>query len=86
MKRIEDSKDQLLKDNYEWILKDPTLEKWRDGNANSLLWIKGDPGKGKTMLMIALVRELVKSVTARHGSGMEDAPKLYGLHYTRRLS
>jgi hypothetical protein len=45
MKRIEDSKDLLLKDNYEWILKDPTLEKWRDGNANSLLWIKGDPGK-----------------------------------------
>jgi hypothetical protein len=61
VKRIEDSKDPLLKDCYEWILKDPTLEEWRDGNASPLLWIKGDPGKGKTMLMIALARELVKS-------------------------
>jgi len=61
MNRIEDSKDPLLKDCYEWILKDPTLQKWRDGDASSLLWIKGTPGKGKTMLMIALARELVKS-------------------------
>jgi len=40
---------------------DPTLQEWRDGSASPLLWIKGDPGKGKTMLMIALARELVKS-------------------------
>jgi hypothetical protein len=61
MERIEHSKDPLLKDCYEWILNDPTLKEWRDNNTSPLLWIKGDPGKGKTMLMIALARELVKS-------------------------
>jgi hypothetical protein len=61
MERIEGSKDPLLKDCYEWILNDPTLQKWRDDNISLLLWINGDPGKGKTMLMIALARELVKS-------------------------
>jgi nucleoside phosphorylase len=61
MKRIEDSKDPLLKDCYEWILQDPILQEWRDGDTNSLLWINGDPGRGKTMLMIALVRELLNN-------------------------
>jgi WD40 repeat protein len=58
MERIEYSKDPLLKDCYEWILNDPILQKWRDGNTSPLLWIKGDPGKGKTMLLVALAREL----------------------------
>jgi len=61
MERIEVSKDRLLRDCYEWILHDQVLQEWRDGNTSPLLWIKGDPGKGKTMLMIALARELVKS-------------------------
>src|SRR4051812_23302525 len=61
VQRIECSKDRLLKDCYAWILNDPTLQEWRDSDASPLLWIKGDPGKGKTMLMIALARELVKS-------------------------
>ncbi|KFY14076.1 hypothetical protein V491_06163 [Pseudogymnoascus sp. VKM F-3775] len=58
MARIEHSKDALLKDCYEWILQDRLLQKWRDGDTYPLLCINGDPGKGKTMLMIALVREL----------------------------
>jgi nucleoside phosphorylase len=59
MERIENSKDTLLEDCYAWILKDPVLQEWRDGDTSSLLWINGDPGKGKTMLMIALVREIL---------------------------
>jgi hypothetical protein len=38
MERIEDSKDPLLKDCYEWILQDPILQEWWDGDTNSLLW------------------------------------------------
>lgn len=62
MDRIENSKDLLLKDCSEWILKDPDLRKWRESSTNPLLWINGDPGKGKTMLMIALVRELLGEI------------------------
>lgn len=58
MARIEHSKDPLLKDCYDWILQDRLLQEWRDSDTCPLLWINGDPGKGKTMLMIALVREL----------------------------
>jgi hypothetical protein len=61
MERIERSKDPLLKDCYEWILDDPILQEWRDCNISPLLWIKGDPGNGKTTLMIALARELEES-------------------------
>jgi hypothetical protein len=34
MERIEDSKDTLLKDCYEWILQDPILQEWWDGDTN----------------------------------------------------
>jgi WD40 repeat protein len=68
MERIQDSKDPLLKDCYEWILKDPILQEWQDGDTSPLLWIKGDPGKGKTMLMIALVRELSNSMPRKLGA------------------
>lgn len=65
MERIQDSKDPLLKDCYEWILKDPILQEWRDGDNSPLLWIKGDPGKGKTMLIIALIRELSDGIPGK---------------------
>ena len=55
--RIEASKDNLLKDSYIWILDDPAFLEWRD-NDTRLLWIKGDPGKGKTIIIIALIKEL----------------------------
>ena len=65
MRRIEHSKDSLLKDCYAWILQDPHLQEWQRGDTYPLLWINGDPGKGKTMLMIALVRELSKSLPGK---------------------
>jgi hypothetical protein len=56
--RIEKDKDTLLSDCYAWILRDPSFQRWRMSNESKLLWIKGDPGKGKTMIMIGLVNEL----------------------------
>ena len=61
MRRIEDSKDRLLKDSYVWILNHGDFIDWRDGETTRLLWIKGDPGKGKTMLLIGVIKELLKS-------------------------
>ncbi|RDW68629.1 hypothetical protein BP5796_09286 [Coleophoma crateriformis] len=60
MAMIEVSKDSLLKECSSWILDDIQLQLWRDSDTCPLLWINGDPGKGKTMLMISLVRELSK--------------------------
>ncbi|RDW57492.1 hypothetical protein BP6252_13752 [Coleophoma cylindrospora] len=58
MIRIEKGKDTLLKDCYQWIMTDHQLCDWRTNPNRRLLWLRGDPGKGKTMLMISLVREL----------------------------
>jgi NACHT domain/Heterokaryon incompatibility protein (HET) len=56
-KRIEDTKGGLLKDSYCWILENSDYQRWRDDQSR-LLWIKGDPGKGKTMLLCGIVNEL----------------------------
>ena len=62
--RIEQTKGGLLKDSYRWILKNADFQRWRHGDdqQSRLLWIKGDPGKGKTMLLCGIIDEL-KSTT-----------------------
>jgi hypothetical protein len=59
--RIEQTKGGLLRDSYRWILDNPKLRQWRDNPESTLLWIKADPGKGKTMLLCGIVDELKKS-------------------------
>jgi hypothetical protein len=61
-KRIEDTKGGLLADSYRWILENPSFHQWRDDKQSRLLWIKGDPGKGKTMLLCGIVNELKTSI------------------------
>ncbi|UKZ53220.1 hypothetical protein TrVGV298_007012 [Trichoderma virens] len=56
--RIEATKGGLFKDSYRWILDHSDFQKWRDEERSRLLWIKGDPGKGKTMLLCGIVNEL----------------------------
>src|SRR6516165_5307873 len=68
--RIEGGKEQLVRECYMWILEDRDLQDWRDNNNSRLLWIKGDPGKGKTMLMIALINELSTLLEQSYGSGV----------------
>ncbi|KAK3376687.1 WD40-repeat-containing domain protein [Lasiosphaeria ovina] len=65
MERIENSKDELLDDAFEWILRTPqytTFTNWDDTGSDCpprrLLWIKGHAGTGKTMLMIGIIRQL----------------------------
>ncbi|MCJ1448057.1 MAG: hypothetical protein MMC23_008570 [Stictis urceolatum] len=61
-RRIEDTKGGLLVDSYRWILENAEFRQWRNDPGNRLLWIKGDPGKGKTMLVCGIVDELQKSM------------------------
>ncbi|GKT50172.1 vegetative incompatibility protein HET-E-1 [Colletotrichum spaethianum] len=60
--RIERTKGGLLRDSYRWILDHDDFRRWReDGDQSRLLWIKGDPGKGKTMLLCGIIDELEKT-------------------------
>ncbi|KAF5604349.1 vegetatible incompatibility het-e-1 [Fusarium pseudocircinatum] len=58
--RIEETKGGLLKDAYRWILQNHKFQEWYNASQSQLLWIKGDPGKGKTMLLCGLINELEK--------------------------
>ena len=62
-KRIEDTKGGLLEGSYRWILENSNFQRWRDDEQIPLLWIKGGPGKGKTMLLCGIINELNKSMT-----------------------
>ncbi|GKT48338.1 vegetative incompatibility protein HET-E-1 [Colletotrichum spaethianum] len=58
--RIQDTKGGLLRDSYSWILDHPDFQLWRKEAQSRLLWIRGDPGKGKTMLVCGIIDELEK--------------------------
>ena len=60
--RIEGTKGGLLDGCYHWILENPDFQQWRSDQQSRLLWIKGDPGKGKTMLLCGIVNELKKTI------------------------
>jgi hypothetical protein len=59
--RIEETNGGLLIDVYNWIFSNTDFEKWHYDQSNCLLWIKGDPGKGKTMLFCGIINKLQKS-------------------------
>jgi len=56
--RMERIKGGLLQDSYRWVLDNSDFKRWRDNPESRLLWIKGDPGKGKTMLLCGIINEL----------------------------
>jgi hypothetical protein len=60
-KRIEETKGGLFQDSYRWILDNVDFQRWCHDQQSRLLWIKGDPGKGKTMLLCGIIDELKKS-------------------------
>ncbi|KAK3946544.1 vegetative incompatibility protein HET-E-1 [Pseudoneurospora amorphoporcata] len=62
--RIERTKGGLLQDSYRWVLNNADFQQWRDDLQHRLLWIKGDPGKGKTMLLCGIINELDQGDTA----------------------
>ena len=69
--RILESKDPLLEGSCDWIFDDPSFTHWWESNNNEsrVLWIHGDPGKGKTMMMMAIINELSKRLKRTPGEG-----------------
>ncbi|KAH9204387.1 heterokaryon incompatibility protein-domain-containing protein [Leptodontidium sp. 2 PMI_412] len=60
--RIEATKGGLLQEAYRWVIETSDFQQWRTSQHNQLLWIKGDPGKGKTMLLCGIADELQNSL------------------------
>ncbi|KAL2884620.1 Vegetative incompatibility protein HET-E-1 [Ceratocystis lukuohia] len=57
-KDIENKKGGLLEDSYKWILEHKDFQNFKTNAESRILWIKGDPGKGKTMLLCGIINEL----------------------------
>ncbi|KAH0541223.1 hypothetical protein FGG08_004279 [Glutinoglossum americanum] len=59
---IRDARDIAASSRYngtnDWILSDETFRKWKQSSENSLLWILGGPGYGKTVLSAAILDHL----------------------------
>ncbi|KAK6448538.1 hypothetical protein FP744_10004788 [Trichoderma asperellum] len=75
--RIEDIKGGLLEDSYRWILEHSDFQQWLNDERSRLLWIRGDPGKGKTMLLCGIVNDL----SHRTRSKDQNANALHVLSY-----
>jgi hypothetical protein len=63
-RRIEETKGGLLAESYCWVLDNANFRQWHNNPQSRLLWIKGDPGKGKTMLLCGIVDKLKRSTSS----------------------
>lgn len=61
---IRERKDSLLEGSCLWVCDSSAFTQWQDNEDSRILWIHGDPGKGKTMIMMALTDELEKRASA----------------------
>ncbi|KAI9150446.1 WD40 repeat-like protein [Paramyrothecium foliicola] len=62
--RIESTKGGIFKEAIRWILEDTDFQHWRHDSSKRVLWIKGGPGKGKTMLSIGITQLLEEPTPA----------------------
>lgn len=61
--RIEASKGGLLEGLHLWVLENSDFRRWHSDQQSHMLWVKGDPGKGKTMLLCGIIDELMGLTT-----------------------
>lgn len=73
MERILSQKDKLLEDSSAWVLSHTVFSRWLNEDTNSVLWLHGDPGKGKTMMSISLIQELASIVHLAGHTGVGQA-------------
>lgn len=60
--RLKNTGGGLLEASYRWIRDDQTFKQWQGVQSNTapIIWIRGGPGKGKTMLLCGIVEDLAK--------------------------
>ncbi|KAG4443414.1 hypothetical protein IFR05_001093 [Cadophora sp. M221] len=61
---IEHTKGRLLHGSGSWLQADPAFREWLDCKASRILWLNGDPGKGKTMLAISVLKSINEQIRA----------------------
>jgi hypothetical protein len=47
-----------------WILSDAAFTDWYHRDDTRILWIHGDPGKGKTMMMLTIICKIERRIIA----------------------
>jgi hypothetical protein len=68
---LKESKDKLVQEAITWVLQDSRYQQWLTGNEICLLWVRGGAGKGKTMMSIGLIEQLIiLSKVSDHGSSV----------------
>ncbi|KAJ5629800.1 WD40 repeat-like protein [Penicillium herquei] len=73
IQNIQRDRGDLLEACYKWIIYTKeynSLVDWQQDSKTGLLWIRGDAGKGKTMLLIGIVNELKTHVESHFGESM----------------
>ena len=60
----------VLEGSCSWVIEDPAFVSWWDQEDSRFLWIHGDPGKGKTMMMIFLISEVSKRLDDLPGANV----------------
>lgn len=68
--RILSSKDPLLEGSCKWVFQDRAFTQWWNNDECQILWIHGDPGKGKTMMMMAIIDETSQRIKSSPGLGI----------------
>ncbi|KAM0555880.1 hypothetical protein ACHAPJ_006282 [Fusarium lateritium] len=63
--RILIAKGTLLQESYGWVIDHPRFRDWKQNPQSRRLWIKGGPGKGKTMLLCGIIEELERDPFCR---------------------
>ena len=59
--------NERQKDTCDWVFDLPAYQQWHVADKSALLWIHGNAGCGKTMLMTAVIERLQKLVHEHHG-------------------
>ncbi|KAK2486218.1 hypothetical protein H9L39_00145, partial [Fusarium oxysporum f. sp. albedinis] len=57
-KRILGVKGALIRESYSWVVHHPQFLDWQKNAQHRRLWIRGDAGKGKTMILCGIIEEL----------------------------
>ena len=74
-RKVEDRKGKVVDGTCGWLYRDPAFEQFVQSDSHDLLWIHGNPGKGKSMLALSLIDKLSAIVNPTSHDGDSNAPR-----------